>query len=136
MKGSMHSINLSLQHKDETIKELRLEIARLKIGGQPASKVRDMVLPVLKRIEDEISVGNILAMQKLANQLRMALGDNIPGDAEYKPAPKAHEAGVKPYKSLDHGPRDNEAAAPQYRFHQDQPDTLAAKAAAHRTKPR
>lgn len=105
----------SWARKDERIKELEREVAELRRGGQPASTVRDMVLPVLKRIEDEIGTGNIAAMQKLMNQLRMALGDNIPGAVAYKPAPPPHRVGGKQYKSLDHGPRDNEAAAAQYR---------------------
>lgn len=105
----------SWARKDERIKELEREVAELRRGGQPASTVRDMVLPVLKRIEDEIVAGNIVAMQKMMNQLRMALGDNIPGAVEYKPAPPPHQIGGKVYKPLDHGPRDNEAAAAQYR---------------------
>lgn len=105
----------SWARKDERIKELEREVAELRRGGQPASTVRDMVLPVLKRIEDEIVAGNIVAMQKMMNQLRMALGDNIPGAVEYKPAPPPHQTGGKVYKPIDHGPRDNEAAAAQYR---------------------
>jgi hypothetical protein len=115
MKGTQHSINLMLQHKQERIKELELEVARLKIGGQPASKVRDLVLTALKLIKGDLSINAIESAQKALDRTIMALGEAIPGDVARKPAPKEHESGVKPYKSLDHGPRDNDAAAAQYR---------------------
>lgn len=115
MKNSMHGLGLQLQHKSERIKELEAEVAHLKIGAQPASKVRDLVLTALKIVDTYIAEGEIEKARQSLKGVIAALGDNFPGDVSYKPAPPKHESGVKPYKPLDHGPRDNEAAAAQYR---------------------
>jgi hypothetical protein len=115
LKGkSMHAIGLMIESRDVKIRDLTKQLAEARAGGQPASKVRDMILPVLKRIEDEITAGNIVQMQKLMSALREALARNIP-TAEPPSDKRVDKGGIKPYKSLDHGPRDNEAAASQYR---------------------
>ncbi len=114
----MHGLGLHLQHKQERIKELEREVASLRRGSQPASRVRDMVLRVLLRVS-EILDGPVEVQHRaipLVKQLITALGDNIPGGVAYKPTPPPHESGRKEYKPLDHGQRDNEAAAAQYRI--------------------
>lgn len=114
---SMHTIGLQLQHKGERIKELEREVARLKIGAQPASRVRDMVLKMLLSLEDDLATDHIGIAQKRLGLLIKAIGENIPGEVEYKPAPPEHRSDhLKPYVPLNHGPRDLEAAAAQYRM--------------------
>lgn len=117
---NMHTLSARLTKRDEKIKELQAEIALLKIGGQPASKVRDLVLPALKQLKSSIDETRFFSLNvvplRMFDELIAALGENIPGAVEYKPAPpSAREAGLKPYVPLDHGPRDNAAAAPEYR---------------------
>lgn len=115
---NMHALTQSLARKDERIKDLEQEVARLKIGGQPASKVRDLVLTALKLIRDDLCVDEISRAKGTLDRTISALGEAIPGDVAHKPAPPPHTGGVKPYRSLDHGQRDNEAAAAQYRTQQ------------------
>ena len=111
---SAHQQGARWAHYQDRIKELEREVARLKIGGQPASKVRDLVLTALKLIRDDLEVGRVDNVKSVLDRTILALGEAIPGDVAHKKA-KPHETGVKPYKALDHGPRDNEAAAAQYR---------------------
>ena len=113
---NQHRFNMQLQKATERVKELEREVALLKIGAQPASKVRDVVLTALKIVDTYISEGQTDKARQSLKGVIAALGDNIPGAVAYKPAPPVHDGGgLKPYKPLDNGPRDNEAAAAQYR---------------------
>lgn len=114
---SAHQEGARWAHYQDRIKELEREVARLKIGGQPASKVRDLVITALKLVRDDLELMAIPSAKSRLDSTIRALGEAIPGDVAHKPpAPEKHESGVKPYKPLDHGERDLNAAAAQYRM--------------------
>lgn len=113
---SVHQETKQWERLQDRIKELERENASLRARSQPASKVRDLVLTALKMVQGDLSINAIADAQKTLDRTILALGEAIPGDvAHKKTSPEKHESGIKPYKPLDHGQRDNEAAAAQYR---------------------
>jgi hypothetical protein len=115
---SMHAIGLILDKRATRIKELEREVEMLKAGARPASHVRDLVLTALGQIRTLVqsdAVEDSVEAQHLLDRLMRVLADNIPGAVEVPKPAAPHADGIKPWKPLDHGPRDNEAAAEKYR---------------------
>jgi hypothetical protein len=110
---SMHAIGQMIASRDATIKKLQKELAEARIGGQPASQLRDAVLPVLLKIREEGWVtgatGPTILLDRLISHLKTVPTLEPPSDK--MAAPKMNHKPIV----LDHGPRDNDAAAPEYR---------------------
>lgn len=115
---SMHQYGLLLEGKDLEIKQLKLDLSAAQVGGQPASKVRDLVLTVLKDIYQQL-VFTKTEGAKIDSQLQkliQSLAGAIPGDVQaVDPKPHAGQMVTSHGGTLNHGPRDNDAAAPEYR---------------------
>lgn len=110
-----HTKVMRLERQRLQIKDLETEVARLKAGARPAWHVRDLVLTVLLRISADLKNPAIERepLIKDLDRLIKTLSENLPGDVKVPKPPQA--AKDNSYKPLDHGPRDNAAAAPQYR---------------------
>lgn len=98
---SMHSLGQMIASRDATIKRLEKELAEARVGGQPASKLRDAVLPVLLIVAqycEDGQPGNALQLLKnLLGHLKSIPSLEAPSD---KVADKNYG---KLYKPLDHG---------------------------------
>lgn len=95
---SMHQIGQMLATRDSEIRELKMEVARLRTGALPARHIRDLVLTALLQLKTEI--GDNATLAKLINALEAAV------DGEVKVPQPPHESKGREYKPLDHGSRE------------------------------
>src|SRR5688572_27851021 len=106
---SMHQYGLMLEKRNLRIRELEAEVARLKQGGQPASQLRDAVLPVLERIAAMLTMETYPNAERPLKQLISHL-QSIPS-LEPKPYTLAPPNYGKVYKPLDHGKPERQGCA-------------------------
>jgi len=99
---SMHTIGQMIASRDATIQKLRKEIADAKAGGQPASELRDAVMPTLEKIKEYLRDSDQPVARRMLDSLIGHL-KTIP--TLEPPSEKVAEKELKPYKPLDHGPR-------------------------------
>lgn len=113
---NMHQFNRMIESRDEEIKQLKIDLAKAKLGGQPASTVRDLILTPLKAIKDAVDSGpgGTQKAYPLLKQLIHSLAGAIPGDVSIV-EPKPHDDRVIKPNVINQEPRDNAAAAPEYR---------------------